>query len=39
MNDDACTRLEQRIARLELANRRWRRFAACSRRSASHAWG
>ena len=30
MNDDACTRLEQRIARLELANRRWRRLAACA---------
>ena len=30
MNDDACTRLEKRIAKLELANRRWRRFAACS---------
>ncbi len=30
MNDDACTRLEQRIAKLELANRWWRRFAACS---------
>lgn len=30
MNNDAMTRLEQRIARLELANRRWRRFAACS---------
>lgn len=30
MNDDAMTRLEQRIARLELANRRWRRLAACS---------
>jgi hypothetical protein len=30
MNDDACNRLEQRIARLELANRRWRRVAACA---------
>ncbi len=30
MNDNALTRLEQRIAKLELANRRWRRFAACS---------
>ncbi len=30
MNDDTCTRLEQRIAKLELANRRWRRFAACA---------
>ncbi len=28
MTDDACTRLEQRIARLEVANRRWRRLAA-----------
>jgi hypothetical protein len=30
MNDDALTRLEQRIARLEVANCRWRRLAACS---------
>ena len=30
MNDDTCTRLEQRIARLEIANRRWRRFATCA---------
>jgi hypothetical protein len=30
MNDHACTRLEQRIARLERANRRWSRFAACA---------
>jgi hypothetical protein len=30
MNDDALTRLEQRIARLEVANRRWKRLAACS---------
>jgi hypothetical protein len=30
MNDDAMTRLEQRIAKLEVANRRWRRFAALS---------
>jgi hypothetical protein len=30
MNDDACTRLEKRIAKLELANRWWRRFAARS---------
>ena len=28
--NDACNRLEQRIAKLELANRRWRRFAACA---------
>ena len=39
MNEDTCTRLEQRIAKLEVANRRWRRFAACSRWSASDAWG
>ena len=30
MNDDAMTRLERRIATLEIANRRWRRFAACA---------
>ena len=30
MDNEVCTRLEQRIARLEVANRRWRRFAACS---------
>jgi hypothetical protein len=30
MNDHAMTRLEQRIAGLELANRRWRRLAAGS---------
>lgn len=30
MNDDAMTRLEQRIARLELSNRRWRGLAAGS---------
>jgi hypothetical protein len=30
MNDDACNRLEQRIAKLELANRWWRRLAACA---------
>lgn len=28
--NDACTCLEERIAKLEVANRRWRRFAACS---------
>jgi hypothetical protein len=30
MTDNACIRLEQRIARLERANRRWRRLAACA---------
>lgn len=30
MNDEAMTRLEQRITSLEIANRRWRRAAACS---------
>ena len=30
MNDDALTRLEQRIFKLEAANRRWKHFAACS---------
>jgi hypothetical protein len=30
MNDDALNRLEQRIAKLEAANRRWSRLAACS---------
>ncbi len=30
MSDDAMTRLEQRIARLEIVNRRWRRFGACT---------
>ena len=30
MNDDALTRLELRIAELEVANRKWRRLAGCS---------
>ncbi len=30
MNDELLARLEQRIARLEVANRRWRRLAACA---------
>jgi hypothetical protein len=30
MNDDISNRLERRIARLERANRRWRRLAACA---------
>ncbi len=30
MNDDVTTRLEQRIAKLEVANRRWMRFAVCA---------
>jgi hypothetical protein len=30
MNNEVCTRFEQRLARLELANRRWKRVAACA---------